>query len=314
MVVGVDFARVLAAALSLAFTGAIMILLKAAHPPAGATTLIISLGIVTRPSYLLVIEVAVALLTLQAIAINRLAGLDYPLWAKRVPNPEGFPLPNTESAQQPTRPPATLENSNVKWGPLAQNPDAHDPRPAPRTDAPPRPGEPDACYLLDLSGWARGIHEVRRPLAGDHVVSRSVVGTPRQPAPRSAAGVPRRRRRHARRPTWQNAIWHGYKAKRVDPGAAYDAEIETILRVLAAHRIPVFRAAGFEADDLLATAARRARRAGLRVVIVSRDHDLYQLCDEAGEIVIWDGTAETADRRARGARALRRRARSCSPI
>jgi CBS-domain-containing membrane protein len=83
MAVGVSAPRVLAAALSLAFTGSLMILLKAAHPPAGATTLIVSLGIVTRPSYLLLIEVAVALLTLQAFAINRLAGIDYPLWAKR---------------------------------------------------------------------------------------------------------------------------------------------------------------------------------------------------------------------------------------
>jgi hypothetical protein len=28
-----------------------------------------------------VIEIAVAILTVQAIAINRLAGIDYPLWA-----------------------------------------------------------------------------------------------------------------------------------------------------------------------------------------------------------------------------------------
>jgi CBS-domain-containing membrane protein len=83
IVVGVAPMRILAAALSLALTGAFMILFKAAHPPAGATTLIISLGIVTKPLYLLIIEVAVALLTLQAIAINRLAGIDYPLWAKR---------------------------------------------------------------------------------------------------------------------------------------------------------------------------------------------------------------------------------------
>lgn len=169
----------------------------------------------------------------------------------------------------------------------------------PTPDAPtrptllPAPGEPDACYLLDLSGWARGIHEVRRPLAGDHVVSRSVVGRlvnlllDQRPAFLAvAADTPGA--------TWQNAIWTGYKAKRVDPGPAYDAEIETILRVLTAHRIPVFRAQGFEADDLLATAARRARGAGLRVVIVSRDHDLWQLCDEAGELVVWDGAAETA--------------------
>lgn len=80
----VDSRRIMAAALSLALTAALMILLKAAHPPAGATTLIISLGIVTRPFYLLIIEIAVALLVGQGIAINRLAGLNYPLWAKRV--------------------------------------------------------------------------------------------------------------------------------------------------------------------------------------------------------------------------------------
>lgn len=87
MTAGVDFPRVMAAALSLASTGAVMILLRAPHPPAGATTLIISLGIVTRPTYLLVIEMAVLLLTLQAIGINRLAGIDYPLWAKKAPPP-----------------------------------------------------------------------------------------------------------------------------------------------------------------------------------------------------------------------------------
>ncbi len=81
--VGVSRARIIAAALSLASTGALMILLKAAHPPASATTLIISLGIVTKPVHLLLIEAAVALLTLQAIAIHRAAGLDYPLWARR---------------------------------------------------------------------------------------------------------------------------------------------------------------------------------------------------------------------------------------
>jgi len=92
MVAGVDLRRVLAAALSLAATGALMILLKAAHPPAGATTLIISLGIVTKPFYLLVIEIAVGLLTLQAIAINRLAGIDYPYWSKRAADAAPPPL------------------------------------------------------------------------------------------------------------------------------------------------------------------------------------------------------------------------------
>jgi CBS-domain-containing membrane protein len=87
MVAGVDGARILAAALALAATGALMVLLKSAHPPAGATTLIIALGIVTKPAHLAVIELAVAILTLQAIVINRLAGLDYPLWAARAKPP-----------------------------------------------------------------------------------------------------------------------------------------------------------------------------------------------------------------------------------
>ena len=79
---GVDWRRIIPAALSLALTGSLMILCKAAHPPAGATTLIISLGIVSKPIYLLVIEIAVVLLVAQAIIINRLAGIDYPLWAR----------------------------------------------------------------------------------------------------------------------------------------------------------------------------------------------------------------------------------------
>lgn len=86
--------RIMAAALSLALTAGIMILLKAAHPPAGATTLIVSLGVVTKPFYLLIIEVAVALLVGQGIVINRLAGLDYPLWAKRLE-----PAPRSRPAQ-----------------------------------------------------------------------------------------------------------------------------------------------------------------------------------------------------------------------
>jgi CBS-domain-containing membrane protein len=85
MVMGVGLTRIGAAALSLAATGALMILFKAAHPPAGATTLIVSLGIITKPQHLAIMLLAVALLTLQAIVINRLAGIDYPLWAKRMP-------------------------------------------------------------------------------------------------------------------------------------------------------------------------------------------------------------------------------------
>jgi CBS domain-containing membrane protein len=95
-IVGVSGARVLAAALSFSATGALMVLLRAAHPPAGATTLLISLGALTRPMHLAIIELAVGVLAVQAILINRLAGIDYPFWSRRV---EPGPTPAPGSAE-----------------------------------------------------------------------------------------------------------------------------------------------------------------------------------------------------------------------
>lgn len=80
---GVTAGRVGAAALSLGLTSGVMVWAKVPHPPAGATTLIISLGILTTPQQLGVLMLAVALLVLQGLAINRLAGIDYPLWSPR---------------------------------------------------------------------------------------------------------------------------------------------------------------------------------------------------------------------------------------
>ena len=80
---GVYWPRILSAALSLAATGGLMVLLNASHPPAGATTLIVSLGIIAKPKELAIIEAAVFLLVAQAFVINRLAGLPYPLWRPR---------------------------------------------------------------------------------------------------------------------------------------------------------------------------------------------------------------------------------------
>ncbi len=56
-----------------------MVLLRVSHPPAGATTMIVSLGIISKPEYLVTIQVAVILLTPQAFVKNRLAGLLHPI-------------------------------------------------------------------------------------------------------------------------------------------------------------------------------------------------------------------------------------------
>jgi CBS-domain-containing membrane protein len=89
---GVTGARVGAAALSLGLTSGVMVWARVPHPPAGATTLIVSLGILHEPWQLAVLMLAVLLLVLQGLAINRLAGIPYPLWSP-VPAPTATPPP-----------------------------------------------------------------------------------------------------------------------------------------------------------------------------------------------------------------------------
>jgi CBS domain-containing membrane protein len=81
LVEGVTAARVGAAALSLALTSGFMVWLQRPHPPAGATTLIVSLGVLDEPWQLAVLMLAVVLMVAQGFVINRAAGLDYPRWA-----------------------------------------------------------------------------------------------------------------------------------------------------------------------------------------------------------------------------------------
>lgn len=73
-------ARLGAVAFALAITLSVMVWLGVPHAPAGATTLIVALGLLRTPSQLVILMAAVVILILQGIAINRLAGIPYPLW------------------------------------------------------------------------------------------------------------------------------------------------------------------------------------------------------------------------------------------
>ena len=72
--------RVACIALSLAFTGGILRLLRAAHPPAGATTVIVSIGLLTTADELAVLMAGVALLSVAAWSLNRALGVPAPVW------------------------------------------------------------------------------------------------------------------------------------------------------------------------------------------------------------------------------------------
>jgi hypothetical protein len=83
---GVTPARIGAASASLALTAAVLVLVRRPHAPAGATTLIVSLGLLGGPPSLVVAFASVCLVTLVDWVYNRLSGQPMPVW-HRLPPP-----------------------------------------------------------------------------------------------------------------------------------------------------------------------------------------------------------------------------------
>jgi CBS domain-containing membrane protein len=87
---GVSPARIGAIAVAVALTGGILRLLRAAHPPAGATTIIVASGLLAKPHQLVDVLVGVVLLTIAGWLLNRSMGVPAPRWgAPRGPAPPG---------------------------------------------------------------------------------------------------------------------------------------------------------------------------------------------------------------------------------
>ena len=78
---GMTPARIGAVALSVALTGGVLRLVRAAHPPAGATTIIVSSGLLVKPGQILAVASGVVLVTAAGWALNRLMGVPAPAWA-----------------------------------------------------------------------------------------------------------------------------------------------------------------------------------------------------------------------------------------
>ena len=78
---GVTAARVGAVALSVGLTGGEMRLLRAAHPPAGATTIIVSSGLLSDGDQMLAVVIGVLIVTIAGWLLNRAMGVPAPRWA-----------------------------------------------------------------------------------------------------------------------------------------------------------------------------------------------------------------------------------------
>jgi len=74
--------------------------------------------------------------------------------------------------------------------------------------------------------------------------------------------------------------YKGYKANRSAMPEDLAQQIPYIRRALEAYRIPILELAGFEADDVIGTLARKAAAASHPVYVVSSDKDMMQLVND----------------------------------
>jgi DNA polymerase I len=86
--------------------------------------------------------------------------------------------------------------------------------------------------------------------------------------------------------TFRNAMYDQYKANRSAPPEDLVPQFPLVRDATRAFGVHCVELAGYEADDLIATYACRARDAGGEAVIVSSDKDLMQLIGP--QVVMWD--------------------------
>jgi DNA polymerase-1 len=79
------------------------------------------------------------------------------------------------------------------------------------------------------------------------------------------------------RRSFRNEQYADYKAGRSESPRDFAGQVSLMQEVLAALRIPVVQAPGYEADDVIATLAGQGRAAGLEVLITTGDRDAFQL-------------------------------------
>ncbi|HET9784260.1 MAG TPA: DNA polymerase I, partial [Terriglobales bacterium] len=137
-----------------------------------------------------------------------------------------------------------------------------------------------ALYLIDTMGYVFRAYHALPPLTNAHgLPTQAVLGVVNmvrkliqeaQPAALVAVW-------DSAGPTFRDERFAEYKANRAPMPETLSPQLPYIRRALAAHRVPVLAADGYEADDIIGTLARKAAAAGRDVVIVSSDKDLLQL-------------------------------------
>ncbi len=153
----------------------------------------------------------------------------------------------------------------------------------------PPPGTARTLFVIDLSGYVfRAYHAVAPLSSPSGEPTHATFGTvnmlaklieTRKPTLLAAA-------MDSREPSFRKQIAPDYKANRPPPPEDLSLQMNRCREIVEAHGITIWQQDGVEADDLIATAVRRARARDIPVVIVSADKDLMQLVTP--QVVQWD--------------------------
>ena len=89
----------------------------------------------------------------------------------------------------------------------------------------------------------------------------------------------------AARRTFRNEIYSEYKANRSEPPEDLRPQFDIIKRVPIAFNLPSIEYPGFEADDLIASYAKKGKSKKKKITIISSDKDLMQLLDTSVSMI-----------------------------
>ncbi|NDU73153.1 DNA polymerase I [Actinomadura sp. DSM 109109] len=103
------------------------------------------------------------------------------------------------------------------------------------------------------------------------------------------------------RRTFRTEAFPEYKATRARSPREFGAQLPLLDRLLAAMSVPVLRAPGYEADDVIATLATAAEAGGMDVLIVTGDRDVLQLVSDDVTVLYFYRTASEMIRYTPGA-------------
>lgn len=87
-------------------------------------------------------------------------------------------------------------------------------------------------------------------------------------------------------PTFRDELFSAYKAHRPETPDELKSQIPLAIEALQALGIPVLQLEGYEADDIIGTLSRKARKQQLEVVVVTGDKDLLQVVDQGVRALI----------------------------